>query len=602
MRRRDFLGGAAATPALLQAAAQHAAAEKIDSRNIANGWPIPKEGYVDQPYVVITNDGNWLCVLTTGEGVEGKPGQHIVSTISRDKGRTWSPLNDIEPAGGPEASWVMPLKIPSGRVFVFYTYNKDNLREVANCNSPSLAKRVDTLGYYAFKFSDDNGATWSKERYYIPMRLMRIDRENLYGGKVLFFWGVGKPIIDRGRAYFGFAKVGKWGNPGAMVQSQGCFLRSDNVLTERDPQKIKWTLLPDGDEGLRAPKGQVSDEANLAALSDGSLYATYRTIDGYNCHAYSRDGGHTWTPSSYATYSPEGRRIKHSRAANFVKKFSNGKFLLWYHNHGGEAIHQGKWDPYSNRNPAWILGGIEKNGHIYWSEPEILLYDVEPATRMSYPDFIEENGEFFVTETQKTLARVHPIERSLLDAIWSQHENRTVTRKGLVREIEGTGPVEMPRVPSLAGGGFALDFWVRFRELSAGQIILDARDALGKGIALTVSDRATINLSMSDGQNRSAFDSDPGTGPGGLRAGQWQHVAVIVDSGPKIISFVVDGVFNDGGAVREFGWGRFHPKLADVNGAVTARIGAPLFGEIRKLRIYDRYLLTSEAVGNFRAG
>ncbi|HEY3839209.1 MAG TPA: exo-alpha-sialidase [Bryobacteraceae bacterium] len=595
MTRRNFIGSAAGAPAFLQAA--QTAAPQGDRRNITAGWPVPKEGYVDQPYVVITNEGNWLCVLTTGAGVEGKPGQHIVATISSDHGHSWSPLIDIEPADGPEASWVMPLKTAYGRVYVFYTYNRDNLREVAGCNSPSAAKRVDTLGYYAFKYSDDHGRTWSRDRYYIPMRQMRIDRENLYGGKVMFFWGVGKPVIDRGRAYFGFAKVGKWGNPGTMVQSQGCFMRSDNVLTERDPAKVKWVLLPDGDEGLSAPCGPVSDEANPAALSDGSLYATYRTIDGYNCHAYSRDGGHTWTPPAYATYSPQGRRIKHPRAANFVKRFSNGKYLLWFHNHGGEAIHAGKWDPYANRNPAWIAGGIERNGFLHWSEPEILLYDLDPATRMSYPDFIEENGRFYVTETQKTIARVHEIDRELLEGIWRQHENRTLAPGGVVLDA----PYKIPRLPSLANGGFAVDFRLRLREFTTGQMILDARDSSGKGIAITMSDRATLNLTMNDGAERSEWDSDPGTGPGALKVGEWQHVTVIVDGGPKIITWIIDGTLNDGGAVREFGWGRFNPKMDDVNGAATVKMAPSLFGDLGKVRIYDRYLRTSEAIGNYRA-
>ena len=78
-------------------------------------------------------------------------------------------------------------------------------------------------------------------------------------------------------------RSGKWGDPGGMVTSQGCFMHSPNILTERDPKKLKWELLPDGDEGLRAPKGPVSDEANLVEMNDGSLYATYRTIDGFNC-------------------------------------------------------------------------------------------------------------------------------------------------------------------------------------------------------------------------------------------------------------------------------------------------------------------------------
>jgi hypothetical protein len=75
-------------------------------------------------------------------------------------------------------------------------------------------------------------------------------------------------VIAGKYAIFGFAKVGRRGNPGAMVESQGCFLRSDNILIERDPRKLGWELLPDGDEGLRAPKGSVSDEANPVVMNE----------------------------------------------------------------------------------------------------------------------------------------------------------------------------------------------------------------------------------------------------------------------------------------------------------------------------------------------
>src|SRR5690606_22247594 len=94
----------------------------------------------------------------------------------------------------------------------------------------------------------------------------------------------------------------------------------------------------------------------------------------------------------------------------------------------------------------------------------------------------------------------------------------------------------------------------------------------------------------------------PGTGPGTLKVGDWQHVAVIVDAGPRIISVVVDGILNDGGALREYGWGRFGPDLGDVNGRGRAVLAPRLYGELRSVRVYDRPLRTSEAVGNHRAG
>ena len=54
---------------------------QVDLRDITTGHVIYKHGYCDQPYVVITRGGDWLCVFTTGSGHEGQQGQYIVSTI-----------------------------------------------------------------------------------------------------------------------------------------------------------------------------------------------------------------------------------------------------------------------------------------------------------------------------------------------------------------------------------------------------------------------------------------------------------------------------------------------------------------------------------------
>jgi hypothetical protein len=604
MTRRDVLSTLSVSllgSAMSSEAQQTNAAGSTDPRNILAGSEIPRENYSDQPYVVVTKDGNWLCVLTTGKGNEGAPAQHVISTISTDRGRTWSTPIDIEPATGPEASWVMPLAIPgSGRVYVFYTYNADNLRLDTKSNSKTYAKRVDTMGEYAYKYTDDFGRSWSSERFFIPMRKMRIDRDNAWEGKRMYFWGVGKPIVTRDGAAFGFAKVGKWGDPGGMVTSQGCFMHSSNILTEKDPKKLKWELLPDGDEGLRAPKGPVSDEANLVEMNDGSLYATYRTIDGFNCGAYSRDRGHTWTPPAYAVYEPGGRPIKHPRAANFVRKFSNGKYLLWYHNHGGQSVLTGKWAYYTNRNPAWVAGGVERNGFIHWSQPEILLYHPDPDIRTSYPDFVEDHGEFYVTETVKTFARVHKVDHALLDGVWNQATNRTRTTQGLVLTA-AAGSQTFPKLPSLLNGGFTIEFWIRLWELSPGQTILDTRLPDGKGVSITTSDRFTYNISLNDGAKQAEWDSDPGVHPGTLKVGVWQHVAFVVDGGPKIVTVIIDGILNDGGPARDYGWGRFPPELADINGKPDFTPGAKIFGDIKGLRVYNRYLRTSEILANYMA-
>ena len=271
-----------------------------DPRLLTSGLPIPDEGYCDQPYVVVTGDGNWLCALTTGPGEEGHGGQHVAAAISSDRGRTWSKLIDIEPATGPEASWVVPLVTPGGRVYAFYTYNGDRIDQL-----PGKKKKIraDMLGWYVYKFSDDHGRTWS-ERHRLPMRVTACDRGNDWQGKVIIFWGISKPLVAGPEVFFSFTKLGKY----MLDDGEGWLYRSDNLLTETDPGKIRWQMLPDGEHGIRAAEfGSVQEEHNLAAINGGGLYCVYRTTTGYPCHTYSRDGGRTWTKPEHMTYCPAGR-------------------------------------------------------------------------------------------------------------------------------------------------------------------------------------------------------------------------------------------------------------------------------------------------------
>lgn len=616
----------------LGAAAEKPSSAVPDPRHIANGWPIPSEGYADQPYIVKTDDGAWLCVITTGKGVEGAAGQHIITMRSTDRGRTWSKPVDVEPADGPEASYAVLLKATSGRIYCFYNHNTDNVREVKR-EDGGVYKRVDSLGHYVFKFSDDHGRSWSAQRYEVPVREFACDRNNVYGGKLRFFWNVGRPLVLGDVAICVLHKVGAMGE-GFFAQSEGVFLRSDNILVERDPTKIRFETLPDGDVGLRTPPGggRVAEEQSIVALSDGSLYCVYRTVDGHPCSAYSRDGGRTWTPPAYASYTPGGKLIKHPRAANFAWNCSNGKFLYWFHNHGGVFVRKmgadwgGRGSPYDDRNPAWLAAGIERDSPqgkvIHWSQPEILLYDDDPFIRMSYPDLIEEDGKFYVTETQKNVGRVHEIPSDLVNGLFQQWDNRSVATQGLVLNLPGKNPMPretpMPRLPEFhqrdarspdhrgkdLRAGFSVDLRLKLDSLEPGQEILDSRDAAGKGILVSTTTGGAIGITLNDGRSESRWECDRGL----LATGKSHQVAIIVDGGPKIILFVVDGVVCDGGDQRQFGWGRFSPHLRAPNPDPQAkdrpamlRIAPKMNGTVESLRIYNRALRTSEAVGNWRA-
>ena len=560
-----------------------------DWRNIRNGHEIPDENYCDQPYVVVTDDGNWLCTLTTGEGREGHLGQHVVSTISTDKGKTWSKLTDIEPADGPEASWVTPLKVPSGRVYAFYNYNGDNVHSFPNSDRHL---RADMLGWWCYRYSDDNGRTWSDKRYRIPMRVTACDRANQWNGKVQIFWGIDEPSIAGGAAYFAFTKLGRY----MLDNGEGWLFRSEDILTESDPEEIDFTLLPEGEHGLRNPKfGSVQEEHNLVWLGGERFYCVYRTTTGYPAHCYSDDGGRSWTKPVHMTYAPGRRRIKNPRACPMLWRTKQGKYLFWFHNHSGKT--------FRDRNPVWISGGEVKDGKLHWSEPEILLYDPDPDVRISYPDLIEQDGQFWVSETQKSVARVHKLDRSLLEGLWRQGDVKKVTRDGLELSVEPGDAegqqIRMPGLPDLTeGGGFSVGMWLRFDDLEAGQILLDSRNAKGQGVWITTTEDSRLKLHFSDGERTAAWDCDPGL----LETGKWHHVVFTVDGGPRIVTVLVDGRLCDGGEHRQYGWGRFDPKMGSVTGAKKVKIGPSFQGTCGSVRIYDRALRTSEAVSNFHAG
>ncbi len=602
---------------------EHATA---DWRHIVNGWEIPSENYSDQPYVVKTDDGAWLCVLTTGQGMEGQRGQHVIATRSIDRGRTWSDPVDVEPADGPEASYAVLLKVPAGRIYCFYNHNTDNVREAIADDPPyegGVFKRVDSLGHFVFKFSDDHGRTWSTERYDIPMRPMAIDRENPYGGELKYFWNVGKPFIRGSSAYVPLHKIGRYGI-GSFARSEGVFLKSDNLLSTEDPASITWETLPERDAGLRTPPGggPVAEEQSTVVLSDGTLYCVYRTMDGFPAYSTSRDGGHTWAVPDYLC-DAHGRRIKHPRAACFVWRCKNGKYLLWTHHHGGRFIPEhpdvGSY-AYEHRNPVWLCGGVEAETPegltLRWSQPEILLYDDDPFVRISYPDLIEEDGRTFITETQKDVARVHEIPTHILAALWGQFApEASVTRRGVLLAIERSPvPTEMdaPPFPALLArdterydqgtldlrAGFSIELRLRLDTLRPDQVVLSNRASDGRGLVLRTTEGGALALTLGDRRSESRWCSDRGM----LRAGVLHHVVVTVDGGPKIITFVIDGVLCNGGSDRQFGWGRYNPHLRSVRGAPSLALGPSIQGELQSVRIYGRPLLTSEAIGNYRAG
>jgi hypothetical protein len=187
---------------------------------------------------------------------------------------------------------------------------------------------------------------------------------------------------------------------------------------------------------------QGYNDCHVHAESPGS-FLIFRTMQGYlGCSSTSDPTGATnWTTSRFAqhwnaTPAAAGRGMKNPRGPITLKRFSNGKYLMLFYFNSVLS-----YDP---RDPYWLVSGIEQDGEIRFSQPEIVLYDYENVKDLpGYPDFIEvfyhpvilhilstsgqtwytlqDNNTIYITETNKSVARVHPIDAQMLSFLFAQN-------------------------------------------------------------------------------------------------------------------------------------------------------------------------------------
>src|SRR5690606_39758729 len=153
---------------------------------------------------------------------------------------------------------------------------------------------------------------------------------------------------------------------------------------------------------------------------------------------------------------------------------------------------------------------IEKDGSIVWSQPEMVLYARDPALfGMSYPDYMEQDGRFWIVETQKKEARVHEINLGLLQGLWDQGIDSSLGESGLLMSADADmlepNRISFPPLPNLiTGGGFSIELWLTVEEMEINKQILHTLGAKEKGIEISLAENRSIKIQISDGEIREA--------------------------------------------------------------------------------------------------
>lgn len=394
--------------------------------------------------VVILPDGTWFVTWSQGSS-EGAADEHIVGARSTDLGLTWSePVEITASTPSVRRSYGCPFVVPAtGRIYLF-------LHEgIRNNGSAHPSNPENDAGRFGYLISDDSGHTWSEIHHIAP-----IDRDiSVFPDKIHAHLNHPPQIMPDGQVVLPFTQGLRNGAVRRFWQLCCCevsLLWCENLLTETDPAKHQFSLLPPGTRGMRTDMFKHGDnpavkrlaaafggrpddiasnaqELTVVPLSDGRWLGVTRTYLGSPGYTVSNDEGQTWTSVERLRYAPDGEYIEHPHTMCPIHRLPDGRFILLFTNNDGtKQGAQHVWDGgCTTRNPQWfVIGrdipGESRNGGMIFGEPRILAsvddkdspdgFRTSSCTGISMPQYLHAEDRHFVQYGMKK-------EHILLDEI-----------------------------------------------------------------------------------------------------------------------------------------------------------------------------------------
>lgn len=617
---------------------------KPDPRDLRNGDTVSDlNGYYDSQNLVCVGQGPRIfsVILHRTDNREGGPGLALYHTISKDEGKSWSPLKPIEQPYDRQShdGYQLVHKLNNGkeRIFIFYgynegskTYSKDKDRE---SQIIELARTDMQLkeGYY-FRYTDDLGESWSN-RIVIPVRRTTIDTKNPWQGEIIGMFLCDKPVVIEGGVYMAFQKTkdGAGETPGSEV----FFLHSPDLLQAANPESAHWQTLPEGEKGLQAPSSRLAlgEEPHILSIQKNRVGAIWRTETGKIACSYSNDLGQSWDKPDWLKVKPSGDRfLKNPRGAITPHLFKDSEqtgshefALLTYNN--GHTEREG----YTCRRVMWITcGRVLSDGFIYWGEPEIFLYwsgvmlddredwseDWAIVDGAGYADFWEEpNGQIYVVESNKLAVRFHKVNLSLIQSLRTQPESIGFPKDKPAADFdEFATPKRGPVLRDLrASCGFTIILcftgsphllknkqpWLS--ALTEASAVLDhepSRDTIKKGFQINALAKDSVEILITDGFDTNfklvAFAEHFNVSEAKIHC-----LGFTFDGGSKVASAIINEKLCDGGHKYPKGWDFFPASLGEIGGA-SIQASEAFSSAAKRYIYYDRMLLNSETIAIMR--
>lgn len=268
---------------------------------------------------------------------------------SEDNGRTWMPLPEK-----PDFAAGLPAGYRRVPVATFLDPVRERLLRVVNSlDTPGLDPKVaePTLAqreyYLRYRVSRDGGRSWLFDAPIVqrgdytarnPFPGVRIGKNAIYLGDAGCL-----PIRTRGGKVLLPAQVCVAGPDGELANPGGGLTYTDAVVligTWRDDDRLEWESSQrlEGDPA-RSTRGMI--EPTLAELPDGRILVVMRgsnggkrdpefRLPGTKWHAFSRDGGRTWSKPEPWRYADGGTFYSPSSMSQLLRH-SSGR-LFWIGN------------------------------------------------------------------------------------------------------------------------------------------------------------------------------------------------------------------------------------------------------------------------------
>ena len=549
------------------------------AREISTGNIIDSSKYAEEPTVLKLRNNSWACFFAKSDTGEGCLDTKVLMSTSNNKGHTWSHGNPIDSAG----TFTPVACVNSfGRIFLFYVFN-DSISFLNQYNFYSYGY----VGALCYKYSDDNGTTWS-QREYIQVPLSVIYYPRKLKGYNQQWVIVSKPIIVNNQLYFSLTKF----DP--ILGSSGWVLNCNNINTETDNSKLSWTFLPDNITCIYSPTmGMVQEEHNIVGLNSGAFCCVFRTTLGYPGISYSNGNCNAWSQPMPMEYS-YGDTIRNPRACAKIFKCSNGKYLLWFHNNSNQG--------YTNRNPVWICGGVELNGSINWSQPEILVYKnklpLNHSNSISYPDMIEDCGQYYFFEGDKSSIRINQANAELINNLWNQNSNNTAS-KGDAEFLSSTQiPTDNSKFISYINNTLQTGLCLEFSYLnnSNSQLLFSvfSNNKVDSSINIWATNDGNFRIDIfSNKKVVTSYYCDKRW----MKSGQRNLVAFNFDFATNVVSAVVNGVLCNANANVKTGWSFTTANLNYQN--VYYLNFNNNSSSMNFLKVFGNYLTTTQMVWDY---